>query len=97
LILLLSMPAGKERSTKKWVDTLFSLLGCDEKAELFLFLAKWNGLVLNIAIGLQVILGALVTGLSSAISPSKVKEYFNFSAFLKNIKNPPTDLKCYFA
>jgi SMODS and SLOG-associating 2TM effector domain len=77
------MLAGKERSTKKWVLTPFSLLGCDERQNVIFFffsLAKWNGLVLNIAIGLQVILGALVTGLSSAISPSKVRNIYNFSA-----------------
>ena len=50
----------------------------------FFSLAKWNGLVLNIAIGLQVILGALVTGLSSAISPSKVRNIYNFQLFKNN-------------
>jgi len=34
--------------------------------------AKWNGLALNFAIALQIILGALITALSSAIKPSKV-------------------------
>jgi len=34
--------------------------------------AKWNGLALNLAIALQIILGALITALSSALKPSKV-------------------------
>jgi|SRR5882762_5242626 len=34
--------------------------------------AMMNGYALNLAIGLQVILGALVTGLSSVVSPARV-------------------------
>jgi len=34
--------------------------------------AKWNGMFLNIALGLQLLLGALVTGLSAAVSPKHV-------------------------
>jgi hypothetical protein len=33
-----------------------------------------NGYSLNLAIGLQVVLGALVTGLSAAIKPTKVSQ-----------------------
>jgi hypothetical protein len=33
-----------------------------------------NGYALNVAIAFQVILGALVTGLSAAIKPEKVSE-----------------------
>ena len=34
--------------------------------------AMLNGYTLNAAIGMQVVLGALVTGLSSALAPGKV-------------------------
>ena len=65
--------AGEERLQQKrlirdflW-DDLYGLLNFPKPLA-----ALFNGWILNIAIGLQVLLGALVTGLSSTIKPSKV-------------------------
>ena len=79
------MHARREREKYEKMGRYAFFFICDERQNFLFSLAKWNGLVLNIAIGLQVILGALVTGLSSAISPSKVR---NISTFTFK-KKPP--------
>ena len=48
------------------------------------FQAKWTGLALNIAIGLQVLLGALTTGISAALQGKQVGLKANSDKFTTN-------------
>jgi len=48
------------------------LHAAEQKRKEYASNARWHVWILNIAVGLQVLLGALVTGLASTIKPSKV-------------------------
>lgn len=51
----------------------------------YFILATLTGYLLNLAIGLQVLLGALVTGLSAAVSPSRVSLFPTFCLLFLSI------------
>ncbi len=52
------------------------IIVCPWKKDPFLYVAKLTGLALNIAIGLQVLVGALITGISALVTGHNVCTLF---------------------
>jgi len=68
---LVNVPSIEKRAPSVEVRLADTIAEAEKRQNEYAFRAKWTGYVLNIAIGLQVLLGSLTTGLSAAATSGK--------------------------